>query len=68
MEIKFGNIKMKIPNEEYFKKFSSKENPFETMFSKSNPDLYIDVFKEIPTNFDHYFEVCKKWWKSTLKG
>ncbi len=59
MEIQFGDIKIKVPYEKYLLKHSM-ENPFGTMFSKSNQDFFNAFFKRTPKDYIHYFEEYKK--------
>lgn len=62
MKITFGDIEIKVPYEKYvLQKISSMENPFESMFSKSNQELFIDFFKKTQSSFAHNFEEYKKW-------
>lgn len=59
MEIKFGDIKITVPYEKYLIKHSM-ENPFGTMFSKSNQDFFNAFIKRTPTDYTNYFEEYKK--------
>lgn len=59
MKIQFGDIKITVPYEKYLLKHSM-ENPFGTMFSKSNQDFFNAFSKRTHTDYIHYFEEYKK--------
>lgn len=60
MKIRFGNIKIKVANGKYLKRFSSMENLFKVMFSKSNQNFFHELYKEILQSLTDYFEEFKK--------
>ena len=59
MEINFGDIKITIPYEKYFFKYSI-EKPFGAMFSKHKPDFFEASFKRAAADYTNYIEEYKK--------
>ncbi|HEX2944868.1 MAG TPA: hypothetical protein VHT96_02810 [Clostridia bacterium] len=60
MEIKYGNVKITVPYEKYLLKHGM-ENPFGTMFSKRNQDLFEAFFKRAAADYANHLEEYKKW-------
>jgi hypothetical protein len=52
MEIKFDNVSISIPYEEYFKKIMA--NPFELMFSKPNMEQLNNFFMKLPSGYANF--------------
>jgi hypothetical protein len=60
MKIEFGEFKVEFPYEKYLEKYMGKNNSFETMFEKPNPEILNDFFKKMPIIMADYFEELAK--------
>jgi hypothetical protein len=60
MKIKFGNNTFKITNDGKSENYNKKDNPFETMFSKADLDLYKEIYEKLPYNIISYYKDINK--------
>jgi NRPS condensation-like uncharacterized protein len=56
MKIKFGNSTFKITNDGKLGKYKIKDNPFEATFSKSDSNLFKEVYEGLPSNLMSYYK------------
>lgn len=67
MEIKFGNIMIEVPYEKYLMKSMMRKNPFDSMFSKTNPGFSGNLLNKPPVSMTDYFEGFAKMMRKFTK-
>ncbi|OPZ94863.1 MAG: Condensation domain protein [Firmicutes bacterium ADurb.Bin419] len=60
VKIKIGNTKIKFPYEDFMEKLKDSDNLFETIFSKTNLDLYYKFYENMSKGMLSYYKELNK--------